>query len=314
MNTHKPASSVFMVHPTSFGFDEQTARSNTFQRHLDADASAISAKAQAEFKAAIAKLRRHGITVVDFRDPSPVPKPNAVFPNNWLTTWPDGRVVLYPMATESRRRERTADALKALTKEFQITDTIDLSAAEQTGVYLEGTGVIIFDHIHRVAYASISVRCDEELCAHHLRDLGYRPVIFHAYANGMPVYHTNVLMGVQTATAVVCAESITEEAERRRVMESLEGTGHEVVTITEDQMGRFCGNVIELQNADGERFLVMSQTAHDAFIPAQREILGRDKTLLPLEIPTIEAIGGGSARCMIAEVFLPRAVMAAAAK
>jgi hypothetical protein len=307
MKAHHPASSVFMVHPTSFGFDDQTAQTNTFQQRLDTDANAITSQAQAEFVAAIAKLRRRGIRVIAHRDRSSRPKPNAVFPNNWITTWPDGRVVLYPMATESRRRERTRAALAALRRRFRVADTVDLTAAEQTGVYLEGTGVIIFDHVHGIAYASVSPRCDEQLCAQHARELGYAPIIFHAYAQNEPVYHTNVLMGVQTNTAVICTESIADPGERDRVISSLEQTGHQVVDITIDQMMRFCGNIIELENTQGQRFLVMSQTAYDAFTPGQRAMLGHDKTLLALEIPTIEAIGGGSARCMIAEIFLPRA-------
>jgi hypothetical protein len=308
------AESVFMVRPVSFGFDEQTAATNVFQQRLEASQSAITRQALAEFEAYLATLRQQGIEVVVFEDSAQPPKPNAVFPNNWLSTWPDGRVITYPMATLSRRRERTPAALHELAKAARVMEVLDLSGQEQQGHYLEGTGAIVFDHAHQRGYAVASPRCDARLAAEHIESLGYQPVIFAAAdADGVAVYHTNVLMGVQTTTAVICAEAITDEAERARVLASLTSTGHETIEITRDQMAHFCGNVIELQNKAGQRFLVMSQTAHDAFTPQQRAALSQDKTLLPVAIPTIETIGGGSARCMVAEVFLPRLVPALAA-
>ncbi len=300
-----PALAVFMVHPTTFGFDEQTAKTNTFQQPLAGSAARLAARAETEFMAMVKQLRDHDIAVVAFEDAPLPPKPNAVFPNNWLTMWPDGRVFLYPMATESRRRERSQAALRQLAGQFELADVVDLSAAERQGRYLEGTGVLVFDHAHRITYASVSPRCDEALARQHIADLGYQPVIFHAYANGAAIYHTNVLMGVQTTTAVVCAEAITDAAERQRVLDMFERTGHEVVVITPAQMAQFCGNVMELQNRSGERFLLLSRAAYDGFTLEQRTQLSRDKTLLPVAIPTIETIGGGSARCMVAEIFLP---------
>lgn len=300
------ASGVFMVRPTSFGFDEQTAQTNAFQHHLEASQVAITKKAIDEFDAYVQTLKSNGIDVVVFDDSPTPPKPNAVFPNNWLSTWRDGSVVLYPMATESRRRERTDTALDALRRSYAVQTVEDISDAELRGEYLEGTGAIVFDHRNKIAYACISARCDAGLFDRHVTELGYRPLAFCAYDQaGTAIYHTNVLMGVQRTTAVLCAEAITDAQERERVLSELQATGHDVVGITLEQMAHFCGNVIEIQNRQGEHFLLLSQTAYDAFTPDQRIQLSRDKTLLPIAIPTIETIGGGSARCMVAELFLP---------
>jgi hypothetical protein len=294
-----------MVQPTSFGFDDQTARTNAFQRHPAGDKRTVTAQAQAEFASFVVVLRARHIDVTVFKDPDAAPKPNAVFPNNWLSTWPDGRVFLYPMATESRRPERSQAALGQITAAFRVTDTIDISASETAGRYLEGTGVLVFDHANKLAYASVSPRCDEQLAINHIKTLGYEPVIFHtADQDGVSIYHTNVMMGVQSTTAVICAEAITNEHERRQVLERLERTGHQVVTISLSQMTQFCGNVLELANPAGQKFLILSQAAYDTFTPQQRKALARDKELVPVAIPTVEAVGGGSARCMIAELFL----------
>ena len=296
---------VLMVQPVSFGFDDQTALTNTFQNKLDIVPREVTQRALREFDSFVNKLRQHDIDVVVFKD-QPLPaKPNAVFPNNWLSTWTDGRVFLYPMATESRRIERSEKLLHDLNESFDIEEIIDYSEQEMNDNFLESTGVMIFDYVHKIVYGCLSPRCDERLFQDHAIELGYRPVCFEAYANGAAIYHTNVLMGVQSTTAVICLEAITDPAQRKMVKDSLENTDHEIVDITLDQMSHFCGNVLEVCNKQGGKFLILSQTAYDAFTKEQRRILGRDKTLLPMTIPTIEAIGGGSARCMIAEIFLP---------
>ena len=296
---------VLMVQPISFGFDDQTAQTNTFQNKLDMAPREVTQRALREFDSYVNKLRRHDIDVIVFKD-QPLPaKPNAVFPNNWLSTWADGKVFLYPMATESRRIERSEKLLHDLNESFGVEEIIDYSKQEMNDNFLESTGVMIFDHVHKIVYGCLSPRCNEQLFRDHAVELGYRPVCFRAYANGTAIYHTNVLMGVQSTTAVICLEAITDVVERQMVKESLEKTGHEVVDITLEQMSKFAGNVLEVQNTHGKKFLVLSQTAYDALTSAQREALSRDKTLLPMAIPTIETIGGGSARCMIAEIFLP---------
>lgn len=298
---------VLMVRPTTFGFDEQTAKTNSFQKHVSLAQNDVLRRANDEFDAAVVKLRSAGITVLVFEDKDDQAKPNAVFPNNWVSTWPNGWVCTYPMATPSRRTERSPAALDMLGKAFEVKKLHDLSGAEQNHQYLEGTGVIIFDHLNKIAYACISPRCDETLFRKHVHDLGYQPVAFHAYdQKDKAIYHTNIMLGIQTTTAVVCAEAITDAGEHTQVMNTLIETGHQVVDITTEQMNHYCANVLELQNGKGERFLALSQGAYDNFTPAQRELLSKDKTLLPVALPTIEAVGGGSFRCLLAEVFLPR--------
>lgn len=304
--TEQSARAVLMVRPSTFGFDDQTAQTNTFQHHTGLAHSEVLARANAEFDHAVETLNNIDIAVTVFEDSDSRPKPNAVFPNNWLSTWPDGHIFLYPMATESRRIERSFEALELLSRQFKISEVTDLSEPERRSLFLESTGVIIFDHVNKIAYACVSPRCDEQLFKDHVTDLGYQPVSFHAYgADGVPIYHTNVMMGIQSETAVICAEAITDEQERETIVASLRNTGHEVILITQDQLKNFCGNILELHNEAGERYLAMSQSAFDAFTPDQRHALSKDKTLIPLAIPTIETIGGGSMRCMLAEVFLP---------
>ncbi len=303
------AQHLLMVRPTTFGFDDETALSNTFQQKSPLSKEEIRNRALAEFTNATEKLRSHSIDVTIFEDSEEAEKPNAVFPNNWLSTWPNGHIYLYPMATESRRTERSGAALSLLDDEFLVQNVVDFSSTEIQGKYLESTGVIIFDHEAKLAYGCMSLRCDKDLFNEHVKGLGYTPVPFHAFdASGMPIYHTNVLMGVQSTTAVVCLEAIPDGEEQDIIIQHLKNTGHTIIPITHSQMTSFCGNVLEVQNIKGERFLLLSQTAYDAFTPEQRDQLSKDKTLLPLAIPTIETIGGGSVRCMLAEIFLPKRV------
>lgn len=297
------ARAVLMVSPASFAFDPQTAVSNSFQTEPD-NQKTVTEQAMAEFRTAVDNLRRADIEVIVHEGFAGENKPNAVFPNNWLSTWPDGRVFTYPMATPSRRVERDSEVLRELASSFAIGQTVDLSGSEKSGHYLESTGVIVFDHLARVAYGCISERCNEELFNQHVTSLGYRPVTFHAYDDqGVPIYHTNVMMALQSTTAVICSEAITDPDERKLVVETLKST-HKVIDISPEQMTSFCGNVLELENVRGEKYLALSRSAYDAFTPAQRKILANDKTLLPTDIPTIESVGGGSMRCMLAEVFL----------
>jgi len=306
MQNQTVADAVFMVEPTSFGFDEQTALSNVFQQHLDSPASEITVRAQAEFDSFAATLRTHNIEVIIFRDTDFQPKPSAVFSNNWLSTWPDGRVFLYPMATASRRVERSEAALDAIRTQRLITDVADLSHAERDNVFLESTGVMVFDHAHKLVYACLSERCNEHLLRVHAAQLGYKPIIFHAATeDGAAIYHTNVMLAVQSHTAIICAEAITDTSERTHVLASLRETGHEVIEISLDQMRNFCGNVLEVQSRDGKPCIVMSQSAYENFTPQQRATLEVNDILIPVAIPTIETIGGGSARCMLTEIFLP---------
>ena len=305
MKNTQSARAVLMVRPTSFGYDDQTAKSNAFQHKPVITKSQILKRADTEFQEAVTTLSSNGIEVVVFEDDAIPAKPNAVFPNNWLSTWPDGRLFVYPMATESRRIERSPAIIDALKTHFDVTHMTDLSDSENSQKYLESTGVIVFDHINKIAYACASIRCDETLFTNHVKVLGYEPILFHAYdEQGVAIYHTNVLMGVQAHTAVICLDAITSEHERKKVVESLTKTGHEIIAISYQQMNSFCGNVLELQNQNGEHILALSRTAYDNFTPEQLAKLSVDKTPVPLAIPTIEMIGGGSVRCMLAELFL----------
>ncbi|QIL77598.1 citrulline utilization hydrolase CtlX [Hymenobacter sp. HDW8] len=302
------ASTVFLVRPVQFGFNTETAASNHFQQTIAGlEQEAIQQQAFAEFDAAVTKLRAHGVRVLVFDDTPAPPKPDAVFPNNWLTLHPDGRVVLYPMHAPNRRAERRPDILDSLGSQFTIQEVIDLSFHEQEGRFLEGTGSIIFDHEHRVAYAGLSPRTDANLFQQVTSLLGYRPVAFRATdAQGHAIYHTNVMLCVGGKFAVICLESITDPAEQAAVSDSLVSTEHEIVAISLAQVAHFAGNMLTLQPAAaGPELLIMSQSAHDALTNDQRQILSRYCKLVPLPIPTIETIGGGSARCMLAEVFLP---------
>jgi hypothetical protein len=301
------ARTVFLVRPARFGFNAETAASNAFQQPLAGLGEAQGQqRAFAEFDQAVAVLRSRGVRVLVFDDTPTPAKPDAVFSNNWLTLHPDGRALLYPMCAPNRRAERRPDILAALAEQFQLTEVVDLSGYEADGRFLEGTGSIVFDHRHRVAYAGLSPRTDAALFAEVAARLGYRPVAFHARdAQGRLIYHTNVMMCLGADFAVLCLESIPEEAERAAVLGSLTASGHAIVDISLAQVARFAGNMLTLQAAKGPELLVMSQSAYDALNEAQRQQLSQYAELLPLAIPTIETIGGGSARCMLAEVWLP---------
>ncbi|OGX89536.1 amidinotransferase [Hymenobacter lapidarius] len=299
------ANTVLMVRPASFGFNTETAVSNHYQRQLTA--AGLTAQVLAEFDAAVATLRGRGVRVRVFDDAPEPAKPDAVFPNNWFSTHADGRLLLYPMCAPNRRAERQPELIAALAREFDVREVVDLSATEQENRFLEGTGSIIFDHEHRVAYAGLSPRTDAALFEQVAERLGYRPVAFRATdARGQEIYHTNVMMCVGPGVAVVCLDSIADAAELAVVVASLTATGHEIVDISQAQVCQFAGNMLALEPAaGGQPLLVLSQQAHDALTPTQRQALEHHAKLLPLVIPTIETVGGGSARCMLAEIFLP---------
>ncbi|GAA3995788.1 arginine deiminase-related protein [Hymenobacter fastidiosus] len=301
------ASTVFLVRPVRFGFNPETAASNHFQQApAGPDDGAVQARAFAEFDALTVILRAKGVRVLVFDDTAVPAKPDAVFPNNWLTLHADGRVLLYPMCAPNRRAERRPDILAELGRQFQIREVLDLSGYEQQGRFLEGTGSLIFDHEHRVVYASLSPRTDAGLLADVAARLGYRPVAFRsADAQGQEIYHTNVMMGVGPGFAVVCLDSIRDAAERAAVVDSLTATGHAVIPISLAQVGCFAGNMLVLRPAAGPDLLALSQRAYASLTDGQRRALAQYCELLPLAIPTIETIGGGSVRCMLAEVFLP---------
>ncbi|NQD36286.1 hypothetical protein HPT27_04555 [Permianibacter sp. IMCC34836] len=300
---------VVMVPPDDFAFNEQTARDNDFQ-HRDRNAAAVRERALAEAAAMVASLRAAGVQVLLLgKGLDTPPLPDAVFPNNWFSTWPDGRLQLYPMRTANRQAEVRPQALTALLQEagFRVQRTTQLAAAP--GQALEGTGALVFDHLSRRLFAARSERCDSELVQVHAAELGYQPVLFDTRASsGRPFYHSNVMLSIGERFALICPEALPNRAERAAVLAALTESGRELVELSLDQTEQgFCANLLQLQSRAGERLLVLSQTAFDHLSAAQRERLGRHGRLLPVAIPTIEAVGGGSARCMLAEVFLPRA-------
>lgn len=294
-----------LVRPANFGANLQTKESNSFQKEIEGlSAARIKEKALAEFDNFARVLQERGVNVYVFEDTDSPVKPDAVFPNNWVTFHSDGKVLLYPMQVENRMQERRLDIIDALKKKFKIDHIVDLYVHKNKGRCLEGTGSIIFDHDAKIAFACLSPRTDKLLFTDTCDYLGYQAVYFHAAdRQGEAIYHTNVMMCIAEKFAVICSESIRNEAEKKLVLDTLTGAGHEVVDISFEQMSCFAGNMISLQIRD-DRILVMSQTAFDSLTVAQKAQIEKYCELFPIAIPTIETIGGGSARCMIAEIFL----------
>ncbi len=302
------AEAVLMVPPDDFAFNEQTARDNDFQ-HRPADARSLRSRALAEFEAAVHALRAAGVVVVTLAKQADTPSlPDAVFPNNWFSTWPDGRIWLYPMRTANRQAEvRPAELTAVLHRAgYRIADCRRLAAAP--GQALEGTGALIFDHRGRQVYAARSERCDSELVRVHAAELGYEPLLFDTRGStGRPFYHSNVMLSVGEDFAVACLEALPDPDERKALALALRSGGRELIelTLTQTEQG-FCANLLQLKTGSG-RVIALSQSAYDRLDASQRERLGRHGRLLPLAVPTIEQVGGGSVRCMLAELFLPRA-------
>lgn len=297
---------ILLVRPVASGFNPETATSNTFQRKPDLDDRAILDKVLAEFEAFVTGLQAKGVEVEVIDDTILPAKPDAIFPNNWITFHADGRVILYPMLAKSRRQERRLDVLEQLKTKFLIREVIDLSEYEKMNKYLEGTGSMVFDHVNKVAYACLSPRTDKELFLSVCGLLDYRPVYFHAHdEQGKEIYHTNVMMCIGDGFCVICLSSITDLADRKHVVDSLRDANHTIIDISCHQMNHFAGNMLSVRTNTGGSILVCSRQAADSLTGEQRQTISRYTELVPLAIPTIEMLGGGSARCMMAEVFLP---------
>ena len=300
------SSTILLIRPKSFAFNYETAVNNAFQEQPEETAEDVRSKAIKEFNEFQQTLIRKGVNVLVFDDTREPAKPDAVFPNNWVSFHPNGTVVLYPMFAPVRRNERRLDIIDALRKDFDIRKVIDLSHYEEQQKFLEGTGSIVFDHRAKVAYACLSPRTDGTILRELCEKLGYRELLFHAYDHGrMQIYHTNVMMCIAERFAVICLESIHSPRERELVETTLEISGHEVIPISISQVNHFAGNMLSVRSSSGE-LLVMSGSAFDCLTPEQKEKLASFCELVPIPIRTIESIGGGSARCMMAEVFLPR--------
>ncbi|HET6345857.1 MAG TPA: arginine deiminase-related protein [Myxococcota bacterium] len=304
------ARAVLMVAPTDFEFNAETSHDNEFMHAPREPSEVVNRRAMAEFENMVALLRQNGLTVVvpEPRTSGPT-TPDAVFPNNWFSTEHDGTLLLYPMAPVSRRLEKRIDALEAalLAQGFAIRNVINVGRFHETEHFLEGTGSLCIDHDRRVVFAARSERCHTEQFENFVALRGYKHgLLFDTLSRtGQPIYHTNVMLSIGEAFAVLCKESIVGDAQREAVVMAL-GPHREIVDISLAQVEGFCGNIQQVRNALGQPLIVMSQRAYDTFTADQKGRLSRHGKLLPVPLPTIERVGGGSARCMIGEIFLPR--------
>ena len=294
-----------MIRPVSFGFNEQTAESNAFQTR-STNQQQVQANALAEFDGLVKILRDNHINVTVIEDTLQPHTPDSIFPNNWVSFHAGGDVFLYPMQAKNRRLERREDIIRTLADDFNIKHVIDLSRFERENKFLEGTGSMVLDRENKIAYACLSPRTDKDTLATFCRQAGYKAVTFHALdANGLAIYHTNVLMCIGSRFCVICLDSITNTTEKESVINSLNATNKEIIEISFDQMNHFTGNMLEVKNTDGDTLIVMSQSAYKSLSEEQISAISKFGKLIYADINTIETNGGGSARCMIAEVHLP---------
>lgn len=304
--------SVLMIRPVAFRMNEQTIENNYFQKELSGMLpAAVNAKAQQEFDALVSQLESVGIDVVVVEDTLEMDTPDSVFPNNWISFHENGDIVLYPMFAENRRAERREDILDILEeKGFLIDNVIDFTSAEEDGIFLEGTGSLVLDRVNSIAYCALSPRSDEELFIEFCEDFDYAPVLFEAFhtVDGVKelIYHTNVMMSIGEHFAIICADMIADKKERKMVLDTLRTNGKELILISEKQVECFAGNLLELSGADDKKFIVMSTTAFEALNQNQIAQLEKHGSILSANLKTIETCGGGSARCMMAEIFLPK--------
>jgi hypothetical protein len=299
------SNAVLLVRPAAFGFHAEAAATNAFAAAVED--RELSARAMREFDALAQRLASAGLDVVVLEDTPDPAKPDAAFPNNWVSFHADGTVVLYPMATTARRLERNPAALGELlaVSGFDVRQTIDLSAHENEGRFLEGTGSLILDRPRRTAFANRSPRTDPEVVADFDRQLGYSTFLFDAHdRSGRPIYHTNVLLSLGTRFAVLCAEAVPDD-QRQQLVERIEATDRQVISVEYDQLRQFACNILELRGRNGP-VIALSSAALASFGPAQRRQLESFGDLADASIPTIEAVGGGSVRCMMADIHLPR--------
>ncbi|MDZ7614435.1 MAG: arginine deiminase-related protein [Flavobacteriaceae bacterium] len=305
---------ILMIRPVAFRMNEQTAENNYYQKQLSAlSKKEVQERAVQEFDAFVLKLREAGVHVVVVEDTLVPDTPDSIFPNNWISFHEKGTVALYPMFAENRRLERREDVLDKLEAEgFVIENVIDYTEAEKEDIFLEGTGSLLLDRVHRKAYCALSPRADEELFIEFCEDLEYTPVIFHAYqtveGKRELIYHTNVMMALAEKFAVICLDAIDDKAERKNVLQHLREDGKQVIAITEAQVNQFAGNMLQVIGNDEQRFTIMSKAAYLSLTKEQIATIEASSKILYSDLHTIETAGGGSARCMMAEVFLEREI------
>lgn len=301
-----------MIEPVAFGFNTETAVNNYFQVQDGMADNAVQQLALQEFIRMTEILRNKGINVITVKDTKYPHTPDSIFPNNWISFHEDGRIAIYPMYAQNRRLERRKDILQLLGKSgYTITYTIDYSKYEKENRYLEGTGSMVLDRVNKIAYAALSGRTDEDLFNLFCKEFDYKPFAFHANQTvndkREPIYHTNVMMCVGDKYVVVCLDSVDDISECNALKNLFAESRKEIVSISEDQMHHFAGNMLQVRNQNGEAFLVMSQSAYNCLTDNQKKQLTSYNEIIPVAIPTIERYGGGSARCMMGEIFLPQA-------
>lgn len=302
---------ILMVRPAAFRSNEQTKVNNFFQEDLDLQLEEINDRAQNEFDTFVEKLKNVGVEVIVFQDEKENDTPDSIYPNNWISFHQSGNVALYPMFAENRRRERNEEVLQLIeSKGYSIENIIDYSEAENDNLFLEGTGSLVLDRENRKAYCALSARADEELLIEFCEDFEYTPVIFTAYQTVKNqreiIYHTNILMCIGDKFCIICLDTIDDKTEKKNIVAHLKEDNKEIITITEEQMHHFAGNMLQVIGDKGKSYLVMSQSAKECLSEDQINTIERYTKILSSDLHTIETLGGGSARCMMAEVFLPK--------
>lgn len=302
-----------MIRPIAFNYNVQTAINNHYQKIVDPNNNSdqINSNAQAEFDNLVLKLRSIGINVIVFQDDDKFDTPDSVFPNNWISFHSNGDLALFPMFAINRRQERREDVIGWVEKhDYLINNIIDYSSAEESSIFLEGTGSVVLDRVNRKAYCAVSERSNEDLLIEFCEDFEYTPVIFNAYQTVKDkrnlIYHTNVMMCVADDFVVICLDCIDDKKERKSVISHLLNDGKEIIEISEDQVDSFAGNMLQLIDRNNKPVLVMSESAYNALTDLQKTSINKYAKIVFSPLNTIEAYGGGSARCMMAEVFLPK--------
>ncbi|MCC5946692.1 MAG: amidinotransferase [Bernardetiaceae bacterium] len=303
---------IMMIRPVAFGYNEQTAVNNFYQKNNpDESPEAIQAKALAEFDALVEKLKKAGLRVIIFEDTLEPHTPDSIFPNNWISFHEGGGLIRYPMYAENRRLERRSEIVSQLQDEhrFKLWSITDYIYAEREGKFLEGTGSMVLDRKNKIVYASLSERTNKDLVNDFGKDMGYEVITFYAYQpvgeEWLPIYHTNVVMAMAEELVVICLEAVTDREEQFRLLGSFRRTGKKVVKISLKQKQAFAGNMLQLKNKEGQKFMVMSETAFKSLNQEQIQQIETENQIIYSDLNTIETLGGGSARCMIAEIFLP---------
>ncbi len=303
-------SNILMIRPVRFQLNKQTAVNNYYQKVIEGlTTEQAQEQALKEFDNYVTKLRQHGINVIVIDDTETSNTPDSIFPNNWISFHADKRIGLYPMFAENRRLERRDDIIATIKNRFDVAEVLDMTGYEGEAHYLEGTGSLVLDRVNKIAYAALSVRTDSDVIDAFSKTFGYDPVKFIAYQTvgneRLPIYHTNVMMCVADDFAVLCADAIDSPVERANVVYALEKSGKEIIYISENQKSHFAGNMLQVNNSEGETFLVMSSAAFQSLNNEQIAAIEKHCPIIHSSLDTIEALGGGSARCMMAEVFLP---------